>query len=99
MPKGKTSKPDALKRGGSSRTRTRAPSPDAHWTARFVYVHMKLHNMTQAEFLNLSGFPRTTFQRWWKGESDPRVSEVEACLNVFGYGLKPTPIPDDPKEK
>jgi transcriptional regulator with XRE-family HTH domain len=60
---------------------------------------MKLHNMTQTEFLELAGFPRTTFQRWWNGQTDPRVSEVEACLNVFGYTLKPTPTPDDPKEK
>lgn len=67
------------------------PSPKAHWTAHFIFLHMRLENMTQLDFLNRSGFPRTSFQRWWKGTLSPRMVEAEAMLNVFGYELKPTP--------
>lgn len=79
-------------RGGSSTTFTRQPSPKAHWSAGFCWTHMKLANMTQAEFLRRAGFPRTTFQRWWNGTVSPRADELEACLGVFGYRLKAAPI-------
>lgn len=69
-----------------------APAVSAHWTAHFVHAHMTAERMTQSEFLRLSGFPRTTLQRWWTGKVSPRVIEMEAMLEVFGYGLKPTPL-------
>lgn len=78
---------------------TRAPSRDAHWSVHFVWVQMKLTKITQADFLRKAGFPRTTFQRWWSGGTCPRVIEIEACLNVFGYTLKVAPITDVPQKR
>lgn len=69
------------------------PSPKAHWICHFVFLHLRLENMTLTSFLKEAGFDRHSYDRWWKGLLSPRISEVEACLGVFGYELKATPKP------
>lgn len=68
------------------------PAKKAHWSAHFLYVHLELEHMTNAEFLRRSGFAKTTFDRFWKGTVQPRIGELEAMLGVFGYGIKPVPL-------
>lgn len=91
------------KRGAQGGKRLKEPHKEAHWTIKWVFLQMKLHNdkgMSRSELSKASGISLTTLKRLWdnrmKGFSVP---DLEAVFGVFGYGIKPTPLKEVPLKK
>lgn len=50
--------------------------------------------MTQEKISNLSGVATSTMRKWLRGQSSPKLEDIEAVVNVLGGVLT---VKDEPK--
>lgn len=66
------------------------PVPQAHPVIHLLDMQMRTQQMSVYELARITGISRRTLCDWWHG-ADPRLSLVEAALNVFDLTLKGKP--------
>lgn len=69
---------------------------NVHPHVRFLFVEMAAQRCYNKEMSVKSGIASYTF--WdWRNRTEPKISDLEACLNVLGYTLKVVPLPEPGK--
>lgn len=65
----------------------------AHPTVRFLFRQIAFQQTTLLDVAERSGIDRATISSWRYTRS-PNLANIEACLQVLGYELKPVPRKD-----
>lgn len=67
------------------------PGPNTHHLWRFIHIHMRLNKLSSEELARQAGVSDTSVRAHISGRgSNFDIRTVELCLQVLGYGLKPT---------
>ena len=75
------------------RTVDNVPNERAHPLVKVLYVHMIAEHLSRQELATRSGVERSTMSGWWTAKRRyPNLQALEACLGVFGLGLKVTTL-------
>lgn len=62
-----------------------------HPICQFLFHEMEKQGVSKSAMHGLSGVHRRTIRRW-QTRGGPQLDNIEACLNVVGYTLKPVPM-------
>lgn len=76
-------------------SRTKPPLPGCHPTVARVFTELQAQGLTQSFLARRSGVSELTLTDWKHRLADPRLANLEACLNALGYRLSVEPIPDN----
>lgn len=60
---------------------------------RILFEHMHTQRITEAEMAERVGYSKDTL-RDWRTRTNPRVNDLENCLNYLGYELHVRPLKD-----
>lgn len=58
-----------------------------HPVIRWVWMQIKHGNMTHKQVAEASGIGANTMRKWFRGESSPKLADIEAVVNVLGFDL------------
>lgn len=62
---------------------------------RFLFEEIVRQRCMDRTIATRVGCSEYSLREWRSGRHDPRISDVEACLNVLGYTLRPVPLKED----
>ena len=77
------------------------PAENAHRLVKVLWALMIAEGMSRVELERQSGISESQLSYWWRpgsvghtrrGQRGLMLHNIEACFNVLGYSLKPTPI-------
>lgn len=71
----------------------RRPSSRAHRLIHFIYVQLVAQEMQRSDLCRRAGVGEAALEKWWTG-AYPNLANLEAVLEVLGYGVKATPLAD-----
>lgn len=63
--------------------RTKPPASFTHATVKALWAAIDKSSLTLEMIAERSGIRRETMQAWRRGKTVPRVTDIDACLNVL----------------
>ena len=75
----------------SSRRPTIKQITNGNPVVRFLFEEMERQQIHEACMSERAGFHRDTLRKW-RNTHQPRITDIEACLNLLGYELKPVRV-------
>jgi len=69
--------------------RTKEPAMDraVHPAVRWIWRQMNLQRASQEDVAHRSGVASSTMRKWRQGINSPKLSDIEAVINVLGGKL------------
>ena len=63
-----------------------------HPVIRWVWMQINHGNMTHKQVAEASGIGANTMRKWFRGESSPKLADIEAVVNALGFEFGVAPI-------